>query len=327
MTNIHRALRHSILLLALPFAAMSGHATAQAYPTKPVRWIVAFAPGGGADNLARVVQSAWSEALGQSVVIDNRGGGGGTIGTEMTARSAPDGYTLLLVATGHTVNASLMPKLPYDPVKSFTSISLVASQSNILTVHPSVPVKTVKELVALAKSKPGGLSYASGGNGSTPHLSGELLKLMTGANLTHIPYKGSGPAIVDLLAGQVQLMFVGPISIEQHVKAGKLRPIAIADKKRMPIFPDVPTMTEAGFPGIETGTWYGLLGPAGMPAPIVNKLYGTMVKVLAQPDVKSRLLAQGVDIVASKPAELEVFLKEEIAKWRKVVREAKVTVD
>lgn len=319
--------RRIALASTLALATLAGSASAQNFPTKPIHWIVAFAPGGGADNLARVMQSAWSDALGQSVVIDNRGGGGGTIGTEMTARAAPDGYTILLVATGHTVNASLMPKLPYDPVKSFTSISLVASQSNILTVHPSVPAKTVKEFVAFAKSKPGGVSYASGGNGSTPHLSGEMLKLMTGVNMTHIPYKGSGPAIVDLLAGHVQFMFVGPLSIDQHVKAGRLRPLAIADKKRMAIFPDVPTMTEAGFGGIETGTWYGLLGPAGMPTPVVNKLYGTMVKVLAQPDVKSRLLAQGVDIVASKPAELETFLKDEIAKWSKVVKEAKVTVD
>ena len=322
----HRAVVPA-LALSMAGAAFPTPGHAQGYPDKPVRWIVAFAPGGGADNLARTLQGALSDALGQTVVIDNRGGGGGTIGTEMTARAAPDGYTILLIATGHTVNASLFPKLPYDPVKDFAPVSLVASQSNILAIHPSVAVQSVKELVALARAKPGTLNFASGGNGSTPHLSGELLRIMTHIDLTHIPYKGSGPAVVDLLSGHVQMMFVGPIAIEAHIKSGRLRALAVADKKRMSILPNVPTMTEAGFPGIETGTWYGILAPAATPQAVVTRLHRAIVKVLELPDVKTRLLAQGVDIVGSSPAELERYLRDEIAKWRKVVREAKVRVD
>lgn len=326
VTLVNRRIAAGLVTFVLTLlAAASAHA--QPYPVKPIRWIVAFAPGGGADNLARTLQPALSETLGQSVVIDNRGGGGGTIGTEMTARAAPDGYTVLLIATGHTVNASLFPKLPYDPVKDFAPVSLVASQSNILVVHPSLPAKSVKELISLAKAKPGAYSFASGGNGSTPHLSGELLKITAGIKITHIPYKGSGPAVIDLLGGHVQIMFVGPIAIESHVKVGRLRALAIADKKRMPILPDVPTMTEAGFPGIETGTWYGVLAPAATPPPVIARLHGAFVKVLALPEVRPRLLAQGVDIIGSTPAELGQYLKAEIAKWSKVVREARVRVD
>ena len=322
---------HSPRFIALHFSFVCGilamEAHAQGYPVKPVRWIVAFAPGGGADNLARTLQAALSDALGQTVVIDNRGGGGGTIGTEMTARAAPDGYTILLIATGHTVNASLFPRLPYDPMRDFTTVSLVASQSNILAVHPSIAVKSVKDLVELARAKPGMLNFASGGNGSTPHLSGELLRIIARIDLTHIPYKGSGPAVMDLLSGHVQMMFVGPIAIEPHVKAGRLRALAIADKRRMSILPDVPTMTEAGFPGIETGTWYGILAPAFTPQTVVNRLHGAVIAALALPDTKTRLLAQGVDIIGSSPAEFGQYLGDEIAKWRKVVREAKIRVD
>jgi tripartite-type tricarboxylate transporter receptor subunit TctC len=313
------------LLGALCVAPATGGA--QAYPSKPIRWIVAFSPGGGADNLARAVQAPLSDVMGQTVVIDNRGGGGGTIGTEMVARAAPDGYTMVLIATGHTVNATLLPKLPYDPVNDFTPVSLLASQSNILVVHPSVPVKTVKELIAYARAKPKAISFASGGNGSSPHLSGEMLKLAGRFEAVHIPYKGSGPAIADLLGGHVQLMFVGPLSIEGHVKTGRLRALAIADGKRMAILPDVPTMAEAGYPGIETGTWYAVLGPAGLPANVLERLHASFIRTLGLPDVRTRLGQQGIDIVGSSPAELDRFLRAEIAKWGKVVREAKIRVD
>ncbi|MBI4190120.1 MAG: tripartite tricarboxylate transporter substrate binding protein [Betaproteobacteria bacterium] len=307
------------------FASAAGNAMAAdsaRYPSRPIRLIVPFAPGGSADALARTIQPALSEALGQTLVIDNRPGGSGTIGTDMTAKAVPDGYTLLLITTTHTVNPSLMTKLPFDTVKDFAAVSLIVSQSNILAVHPSVPVKSVRELVALAKSKPNTLNFASGGNGSSPHLSGELLKLVAGIQITHIPYKGSGPGVTDLLGGHVQMMFVGPLAIEQHIKNGRLRALAIAATRRSSVLPDVPTMSEAGFAGVETGTWYGLLAPARTPRAIVTQIHGAIVRVLQTPDTKSRLVSQGVDIVGSSPDEFEKFIIAEVAKWSKVVQQA-----
>ena len=310
-------------LSAVPGSA----AAAQPYPTKAVRWIVPFAPGGGADNLARMLVPGLTESLGHNVVIDNRGGGGGTIGTELVARAAPDGHTIAFVATGHTVNPSLMGKVPYDPVRDFEPVSLVASQPNLLVVHSSVAVKSVKELVELARAKPRTLNFASGGNGSSPHLSGELLKLIAGVEISHIPYKGSGPAIADLVGGHVQMMFVGPMSVDSHTKSGRLRALAVAEKKRLPILPDIPTMAEAGLPGIETGTWYAVLAPARTPKHVVERLNETFVKVTRSPEVSRRLTQQGVDIITSTPAELGAFLRSELAKWSKVVKAAKLTVD
>src|SRR3990172_6377306 len=228
-------------------------AQAAAFPEKPIRLIVAFAPGGSADNLARTIQPALSDAFGHPLVIDNRPGASSIIGTDMTAKAPADGYTLLLITTTHSVNPSLR-KLPYDSVKDFAMVTLVVSQPNILSVHPSVPAKSVKELVALARSKPNTLNFASGGNGSSPHLSGELFNLVAGIQITHIPYKGSGPGVADLLGGHVQMMFVGPLAIEQHIKNGRLRALAIAATRRSSVLPDVPTMSEAGFAGVETGT-------------------------------------------------------------------------
>jgi len=310
-----------IVLIGMP------PAFAQAYPTRPIRLIVPFAPGGGADNLARTLNPALNDALAQTVVVDNRGGGGGTIGTELVARAAADGYTLGLVTTGHTVNPSLMAKVPYDALKDFQPVSLLASQPNVLVVHPSLPVKSVKELVVLARSKPGGLNFASGGNGSSPHLSGELLKLITGVNIAHIPYKGAGPGIADVVGGHVHMMFVGPISIESHIRASRLRALAVADNKRLPILPEIPTMAEAGFPGIETGTWYALLAPAGPPAAVVTRLHETLGKVMRAADMTARLNKQGMEVIASTPEALLDFMKLELAKWSKVVKAAKLRVD
>jgi len=315
------------LLLAVLLCAAALQCSAQGYPNRPVRWIVPFAPGGGGDNLARTMQSALSDALGQTVVIDNRGGGGGSIGTETAARAAPDGYTILQVTTGHTVNATLVAKLPYDILRDFTPVSLVASQSNVLVVHPSVPARSVKELIAWARDRSGAISFASGGNGSSPHLSGEMLKLLARIEATHIPYKGSGPAIADLLGGHVQLMFVGPISIEGFVKTGRLRALAVASAKRMAILPEVPTMAEAGFPGFETGTWYAVVAPAGTPASAVGRLHEALVRAASGADVRSRLAAQGVDVVGGSPAELAAYLRSEVSRWGKVVRDAKLRVD
>ena len=297
------------------------------YPARPVRLIVPFGPAGSADALARTLQPSLSDTLGQPVVIDNRPGASSTIGTEMAARAAPDGYTLVMITTTHTVNPSLLAKLPYDSVKDFAPVSLVVSQPNILVVHPSVPVKSVKELVALAKAKPNTLNFASGGNGSSPHLSGELFKLVAAIEITHIPYKGSGPGVTDLLGGHVQMMFAGPLALEQHIKSGRLRALAVADRRRSTVVPDIPTMTEAGFPGVETGTWYGILAPARTPPAIVTSLQRTIARTVQMPDLKSRIVNQGVDIVASSPDDFHKFIIAEIAKWSRVVQKAGVRVD
>jgi len=325
---LFRSVAARIFATACITSAFNAEAADEAvYPTRPVRLIVPFAPAGSADALARTLQPSLSEALGQPVVIDNRPGASSTIGTEMAARAAPDGYTLVMITTTHTVNPSLLAKLPYDSVKDFSPVSLVVSQPNILVVHPSVPVKSVKELVALAKAKPNSLNFASGGNGSSPHLSGELFKLVAAIEITHIPYKGSGPGVTDLLGGHVQMMFAGPLALEQHIKSGRLRALAVADRRRSTVVPDIPTMTEAGFPGVETGTWYGILAPARTPPAIVTSLQRTIARTVQMPDLKSRIVNQGVDIVASSPDDFHKFIIAEIAKWSRVVQKAGVRVD
>jgi tripartite-type tricarboxylate transporter receptor subunit TctC len=298
-----------------------------AYPARPIRLIVPFSPGGSADNLARILQPALGAALGQPLVIDNRGGASSVIGTELAARAPADGYTILLVTTTHTVNPGLMKKLPYDTIRDFAPISLAVSQPNILAVHPSVPAKSVKELVALAKSKSAPLTYASGGSGSSPHLSGELFRLVAGVDLTHVPFKGTGPGATALLGGQVTMMFAGPLLFEPHIKSGKVRALAVADRKRSSILADIPTMAEAGFPGIETGTWYGFLAPAGTPAATVQTFHESLVKVMAQADMNSRLLAQGVDIVGAGAREFDKIIREEVDKWSKLVKRAGITAE
>ncbi len=307
-----------------PYGHLHAAVDDRAYPLRPIRLIVPFAPAGSADNLARTLQPALSDALGQSLVIDNRPGASSIIGTDLTAKAAPDGYTLLLITTTHTVNPALMSKLPFDALKDFAPVALVVSQPNILVVHPAVPARSVKELIALAKAKPGSLTFASGGNGSSPHLSGELLKMVAGIQITHVPYKGSGPGVTDLLGGHVQMMFAGPLAIEQHIRLGRLRALAVADARRSAVLPEVPTMAEAGAAGVETGTWYGMLAPARTSPAVVDTLYASIARVLQLPELKTRLLAQGVDIVAMPPREFGVMLRNEIAKWSKVVKDANV---
>lgn len=329
-TTLGKVVRLLILVTGGCGALFGGHlngAQAAGYPNKPIRMIVPFAPGGSADNLARTLQPALNDVLGQPVVLDNRPGASSVIGTDLAAKSAPDGYTVLLITTTHTVNPSLIRKLPYDPIKDFAGVSLAVSQANILVVHPLVPARSVKELVALAMVKPNALSFASGGNGSSPHLSGELLKLVAKIQVIHVPYKGSGPGVTDLLGGHVQMMFAGPLALEQHIKAGRLRALAIADKRRSSLLPDLPTMAEAGFPGIETGTWYAILAPAATPRVIIDQLNGAIAKVLQGPDTKSRMAAQGVDIVASTPQTLDDHLRSETAKWSKLVKAAGIKID
>ena len=317
----------ALLIASVALPALAATPDAALYPVKPIRLVVPFAPAGSADALARTIQPALSEALGQTLVIDNRPGASSTIGTDMAAKAAPDGYTLVLITTTHTVNPSLYAKLPYDAVRDFAAISLVVSQPNILVVHPAMAAKSVRELVALAKAKPNTLNFASGGNGSSPHLSGELFKIVAGIQVAHIPYKGSGPGVTDLLGGHVQIMFAGPLALEQHIKSGRLRALAVADRRRSAVLPEVPTMTEAGFPGVETGTWYGMLAPARTPPAAVTFIQRAIVRILQAPDMKSRMLNQGVDIVASSPAEFEKFIITEVAKWSRVVQAAGVHAD
>jgi tripartite-type tricarboxylate transporter receptor subunit TctC len=326
MRNADRNFGFALATVAL-VGSVHVHAAegAGVYPSKPIRLIVPFSPGGSADNLARTMQTPLGAALGQPIVIDNRGGASSVIGTELAARATPDGYTLLLITTTFTVNPSLIKKLPYDTVADFTPMSLAVSQANILAVHPAVPAKSVKELVAYAKSKAGHVTYASGGSGSSPHLSGELFRLVAGIEATHVPFKGSGPGVTALLGGQVTMMFAGPLTFEQHIKAGKIRALAVADSKRSSVLPDLPTMAEAGYAGVETGTWYGFLGPAGTPPSIVRTVHEAIVKAMAQPSLKSRLLAQGVDIVGAGPSEFAKIIREEVDKWNKLVKRAGIT--
>ena len=296
------------------------------YPSRPIRMIVPFSPGGSADALARTIQPALVKTIGQKVVMDNRPGASSTIGAGLTAKADPDGYTVLLITTTHTVNPSLMAKMPFDPIKDFTAVTVLVAQPNILAVHPSVPAKTVKELVALAKSKPDTLNFASGGNGSSPHLSGELLNIVAGTKIVHVPYKGSGPGVTELIGGHVQMMFAGPLAFYQHIQSGRLRALAIADTSRLSMLPDVPTMSEAGFPGVETGTWYAILGPAGIPKEILTKINGAFAGALQMPETKSRLLNLGVKIISSSPEECERYMIEEVARYSKIIKQAGISV-
>jgi tripartite-type tricarboxylate transporter receptor subunit TctC len=316
----------SIVCAAITFAA-SPAASAQSYPAKPIRFIVPFAPGGGNDILGRVVALKLHEAFGVSVVVDNRGGAGGTIGTDITAKSPPDGYTLLINNVSLAVNVTLYPKLPYDTLKDLEPVSLVGRQPNILVVHPSLPVKTVKELIALARAKPGQLAYGSGGIGSSSHLSAELLKLITKVDLVHVPYKGMGPALVDLVAGQTQLCMATMASALPHVKSGRIRALAVSTAQRVSVVPDVPTMIEAGIRDFDYSTWYGIVVPAGTPQAVIARLHGELAKILATADVKEKFNAQGVDPASTPPQEFKAYLKSEVDKWAKVVKASGMKVN
>jgi tripartite-type tricarboxylate transporter receptor subunit TctC len=315
---------HQLHACIAMLCAASAAAAQGAYPDRPIRWILPIAASGGSDTLARTIQGGFTESIGQQIVIDNRPGGSSVIGTEIAAKAAPDGYTLLFITTTHTVNPSLMAKLPYDSLRDFAAISLVASQPNILVVPIALPVKSVRELIALAKAKPDTLSFASGGNGSQPHLTGELFKSTAGLQIAHVPYKSTGPALIDLLGGHVQMMFVGPLAADPFIKSGRLRALAVASTRRLESYPDVPTTSEAGVQGLESGTWYGLLAPARTPPPIIERLFAATGKTLQLPEVKARLLAQGVDMIGSSPQQFTVYLKSETAKWAKVIKDANV---
>ncbi len=318
----------------LPFAAgvafAAGPVLAQApdvYPSKPIRFILPFPPGGGTDILGRLISERLAAALGQPVVIENRGGAGGNVGAEAAAKSAPDGYTILLVAPSLAISPSLYSKLNYDPVKDFAPISLVATVPNVMITHPSVPARTLAEFIALAKTKPGGMNFGSGGSGTSNHLAGELFNIVAGVKLVHVPYKGVNLAMNDVLGGQVQLVVIGIPAAAPHIKAGRLRALAVVAPKRSPALPDVPTVAEAGLPNFEVTTWYGVLAPAGTPRPIINRLNAELVKTMQVPDLKERLAAMATDPVTSTPEEFADLIKQEISRWAKVVREAGLKAD
>ena len=293
------------------------------YPAKAVRMIVPFPPGGPNDILGRVVAQKLSEQLGQQVVIDNRGGAGGIIGAELAARAVADGYTLLFGGTASlAINPSLHRKLPYDPLRDFAAVSLVGTAPSLLTVHPSLPVKNVKDLIDLAKAKPGQLNFVSAGVGTPPHLAGELFKNMTGIDMVHVPYKGGGPALTDLLAGQVGIYFSGISSVLPYVREGRLRGLAVTSAKRTAVMPETPTIAESGLPGYEVGNWYAIVAPAATPGTVVTQLNREIVRALIVPGVKKRFLELAADPVGSTPGELTAYNRSEIAKWANVIKSA-----
>jgi tripartite-type tricarboxylate transporter receptor subunit TctC len=295
------------------------------YPDKPVRFVVPFAPGGGTDIIARVMAQKLSEALGQSVIVDNRGGAGGTIGAEIAAKSTPDGYTMIMVSGSYAVNAGLY-KLPYDPLNGIDTVALVGTSPFIVALNPSVPAKSVKELIALAKAKPAALNYASTGTGGITHMATELFRLMAGINIVHIPYKGTGPALTDVIGGQVQMIFGSILATLPHAKSGKLKGIAVTGPKRSEAAPEMPTVAESGLPGYEVTLWYGVWGPKGLPKEVISRWNAELVKVLKSPDMKARLATEGLEAVGSTPGEFRAHLKAEITKWAKVIKDANVKV-
>jgi tripartite-type tricarboxylate transporter receptor subunit TctC len=316
-----------LIIAAALGAAMSG-AHAQGYPSKPIRLVLPYPPGGGSDSIARPLAQRLSGELGQQVVVDNRGGAGGAIGMEAAARAAPDGYTIVLALTAQlAVNVSLYKKLPYDPVRDYAPITLLATGPYLLVVHPSLPVTSVKELIALARARPGQITYASSGNGSGGHLAAELLKTMTRTNMLHIPYKGGGPALIDVLAGQVQVLFATYVSSRGHIQAGRLRALGVSTAKRPAAIPDMPTIAEAGVPGYDSGVWYGMLAPAGTPRDVIAKLNREIARVLNQPDFHKLLVDQAIDPIGGTPEQLGDFIRSEIAKWAKVVKDSGAKLD
>ena len=312
--------------LACVFAVLVSAAHADNYPTKPIRFITGYPAGSASDSVARTLGQQLSEVYGQQFIVDNRPGAAGNIAAEITAKAAPDGYTILLVATNHAIVSSLYSKLPFDPIRDFSPITLVSTAPTILVVHPSLPVKSVPEFIELVKSKSGKLSYGSSGNGASPHLNMELLKTTTGIQITHIPYKGIPPALTDLLGGQIQAMFSTMAPAVPLVRAGKLRALATSGPKRAPATPDVPTVAES-IPGFESLSWQGVIAPAGTPRKIAADLNAKIVRVVHMPEVTKRLVDSGFEPVGSSPEEFASFIKSEAVKWAKVVKAAGAKLD
>ena len=314
-----------LVCLILGFAWLaSAHAQ---YPTRTIRFILPFPPGGGTDTMGRAISNRLGEALGQQVVVDNRGGGGANIGAELAAKSPPDGHTLFMMTQTHTVNATLYRNLGYDLVRDFAPVTHLGGTAYVVVVHPSVPVKSVKELIALAKSRPGELTHSSSGSGSGPHLAGELFKSMAGTKMLHIPYKGGGPSVIALVAGEAMVGFTTTPSCINQIKAGRLRGLAVSTAQRSPYLPELPTVADAGVPGYETSAWYAMLVPTGTPAEVIARLNLESAKALTLSDVKARLDATGMVPQSSTPEELRKLIHEEIAKWGKVVRALDLRVE
>ena len=313
----------TLFMLAAPMAAQAQ----AAYPDKPIKFVVPYPPGGGTDVVARIVQQRLQAALGQPIVIDNKGGAGGSLGTDIVAKSAPDGYTVLFTLSSHTINPAIFPKLPFDTIKDFEPVGLVASLPQLLAANMSVPVRTVADVVAQAKAAPDKFSFASVGNGSPGHLAGELMVLRTGAPMAHIPYRGGSPAVTDVMGGQVPLLWVSIPAAAAQVKAGKLRALAVSTTKRSPAFPDVPTMQEAGVADFEVDSWYAMLVPAKTPRPIIDKLNKALNTVLAEPAIRAQLIEQGADAVGGTPEALGKVIAAEVPKWVKLAKDANIKAD
>jgi tripartite-type tricarboxylate transporter receptor subunit TctC len=321
--------------LGLGLAALAGGSTlarpwsalAQAYPNKPVRFIVPYPPGGGTDVIARIVQEPLAAALKATIVIDNRGGAGGSIGSDLAAKSAADGYTLLFTLSSHTINPGLFPSLPFNTEKDFAAISMVASLPQILVANPSFPAKDLAGLITLAKEKPGTLNYGSVGNGSPGHIAGALIDLKAGTKMQHIPYRGGGPAVTDVLGGQIPLLWVSIPAVAQHVKAGRLTGLAVSTLKRSAVFPDIATVAQSGIADFEVDSWYAMFAPAGTPRDIIDRWQQAVATVLQQPDVRDKLLAQGAEATGSTPQQLEKIVSTEIVKWRDVITRAGIKSD
>ena len=316
-----------LIALVLCSIFVSAAGAQEAYPSRPVKFILPFPPGGGTDILGRVIAEQLSANLGQPVVTENRGGAGGNVGAEAAAHSAPDGYTIVLVAPSLAISKTLYSKLNYDPVKDFAPISLVATVPNVMITNPAVEAKNLQEFIELARSRPGAMNYGSGGAGTSNHLAGELFNIVTGTKLVHVPYKGVNLAMQGVLAGEIQLVFIGIPAALPHIKAGKLRALALVAPQRSPALPEVPTVAEAGLKDFEVTTWYGILAPAGTPRPIVSRLNAELVKIMHTPDVKERLASMATDPLTSTPEEFAAYLKQEIAKWGDVVRKAHLKAD
>ena len=312
----------AVTLTAVALAVASAGIEAQNYPTRPIRLVVASSAGGGSDLLARTLGVKMSEDLGQQIVVDNRGGASGVIGTDIVAKALPDGYTLLIIQPSLTINPSMIRKLPYDAAKDFTPISLVVDAAQIIVVNASVPAKDVKELIALAKAKPGGLIFGSPGVGTSPHLTAELFKLKAGVDMPQVLFKGAGPAYVSLISGEVAAMVSTVLSALSHVKSGKIRALAVTTKKRTAVLPDLPTMMESGVPDFDTSQWFGILGPARTPRAIVDRLNQSIARSSTSPDVKARFAAEGVEVVNSSPEEFAAVIKRELVQWAAVIKAA-----
>jgi tripartite-type tricarboxylate transporter receptor subunit TctC len=332
MMRMARAARSACGALALLLAGCAalvllpaGVAAAQGYPSGPIRIIVPFPPGGGTDILARSIAHRLNEAWGQPVIVENRGGANGTIGAAAAAKAPPDGHTLLIVPSGFAVNPSIYSKLPFDATRDFAPISQLAASPLVLVVHPSFPARSVKELIDFLKARPDEINYGSSGNGSPPHLATELFKLMTGTRMTHVPYKGAGPAAVDLLAGHIPLYFMNALQASGHIKSRRLRALAVTSEERFPALPDIPTIAQAGVPGYAMTNWYGMLAPAGTPETVVARLHAETARILNLPDLRGRLTNEGASIVASTPQEFAAFLKVEMAKAAKIVKASGMT--